>query len=149
MTTFDALRVSSAEAVSRYQRPVTCFHAKVAGVTYDNRQAAIAKLVALETLDLVPEPDNPHDPNAIKVCRTRSTGNLTQVSYDTGGKSTTVPACYPPSADSGTRQPRHTGRSCPRGARSGGKRTLPPRKPDEDDAEARTEYRRHLGGLFN
>ena len=55
--------------MSRYQRPVTCFHAKVAGVTHDNRQAAIAKLSALETLDLVPEPDNPHDPNAIKVWR--------------------------------------------------------------------------------
>lgn len=55
--------------MSRYQRPVTCFYAKVAGVAYDNRQAAIAKLGALETLHLVPEPDNPHDPNAIKVCR--------------------------------------------------------------------------------
>jgi hypothetical protein len=55
--------------VSRYQRPVTCFYAKVAGVTYDNRQAVIARLSALETLDLLPEPDNPADPNAIKVCR--------------------------------------------------------------------------------
>jgi hypothetical protein len=55
--------------VSRYQRPVTYFYAEVAGVAYDDRQAAIAKLSALETLDLVPEPDNPHDPNAIKVCR--------------------------------------------------------------------------------
>jgi hypothetical protein len=55
--------------VSRYHRPVTCFDAKVAGVTYDNRQVAIAKLRSLEPIDLVPEPDNPADPNAIKVCR--------------------------------------------------------------------------------
>ena len=55
--------------MSRYQRPVTCFYAKVAGVTYDNRQAAIAKLTALEMIDLVPEPDNPHDTYAVKVCR--------------------------------------------------------------------------------
>jgi hypothetical protein len=55
--------------VSRYQRPVTGFYAKVAGVTYVNRQAVIATLTALEALDLVPEPDNPHDRNAIKVCR--------------------------------------------------------------------------------
>lgn len=31
--------------------------------------AAIAKLTALEMLDLVPEPDNPHDTYAVKVCR--------------------------------------------------------------------------------
>jgi HIRAN domain len=55
--------------MSQYKRPVTCFHAKVAGVTHGTRQAAIAKLRSLETLDLVPEPDNPADPNAIKVCR--------------------------------------------------------------------------------
>jgi HIRAN domain len=55
--------------MSRYQRPVTCFYAKVAGVTYDNRQTAIAKLTALEMLDLIPEPDNPHDSYAVKVCR--------------------------------------------------------------------------------
>jgi HIRAN domain len=61
--------VLAPEAVSQYQRPVTCFYAKVAGVSKDNRQAAIAKLSALETLDLVPEADNPHDPYAIKVCR--------------------------------------------------------------------------------
>jgi HIRAN domain len=64
-----SVRATIWAAVSRYQRPVTCFYAKVAGVTYDNRQATITKLGALETLDLVPEPDNPHDPNAIKVCR--------------------------------------------------------------------------------
>jgi hypothetical protein len=56
-------------AVSRYQRPVTGFYAKVAGVTYDNRQAAIVKLTPLEPLELVPEPGNRADSNAIKVCR--------------------------------------------------------------------------------
>lgn len=55
--------------LSRYLRPVTCLYARVAGVTYENRQAAIAKLRALEILDLVPEPENAHDRHAVKVCR--------------------------------------------------------------------------------
>ena len=42
---------------------------KVAGVTFDNRQAVLARLSAGETIQLRREPDNPYDPNAISVER--------------------------------------------------------------------------------
>lgn len=48
------------------------FPAKVVGVTHRNddrtsRQSAIKKLESLDSLDLVPEPTNPYDSNAIRV----------------------------------------------------------------------------------
>lgn len=42
---------------------------KVAGVTFDNRQAILAKLVYGETIQLRREPENPYDRNAIRVER--------------------------------------------------------------------------------
>jgi hypothetical protein len=42
-------------------------HVKVAGVTYEGRQAYLAKLNGKEPVRLIPEPDNPYDPNAIAV----------------------------------------------------------------------------------
>jgi single-stranded-DNA-specific exonuclease len=41
--------------------------AKVAGVTYENRQAILAQLRGNEFVKIVPEPDNAYDPNALAV----------------------------------------------------------------------------------
>lgn len=41
------------------------FHTKLAGVTFDDRQAVVARLVPGTPLRVVREPENPHDPNAI------------------------------------------------------------------------------------
>lgn len=43
------------------------FHIKVAGVTFQGRQETVAKLSEGDPLTLEREPDNPYDPNAIKV----------------------------------------------------------------------------------
>lgn len=48
------------------------FYGRVAGTTQWNddgtqRQAAIAELRSCDELQLVPEPDNPHDANAVRV----------------------------------------------------------------------------------
>ncbi|MDO8886721.1 single-stranded-DNA-specific exonuclease RecJ [Candidatus Oleimmundimicrobium sp.] len=43
------------------------FYSKVAGVTFEGRQAILANLEAGTRLDLIREPDNPHDENAIRV----------------------------------------------------------------------------------
>lgn len=43
------------------------YYTKVVGVTYENRQETIAKLVGNEPCRLVPEPENPYDVNAIAV----------------------------------------------------------------------------------
>lgn len=40
---------------------------KVAGVTFDNRQAVIAQLAGGEPVKIVPEPDNRYDPNALAI----------------------------------------------------------------------------------
>ena len=40
---------------------------KVAGVTFNNRQAVLARLSPGETIQLRREPNNPYDPNAIRV----------------------------------------------------------------------------------
>lgn len=40
---------------------------KVAGVTFEGRQAHIAKLRGGEPCRIVPEPENPYDPNALAV----------------------------------------------------------------------------------
>lgn len=42
-------------------------HVKVAGVTYEGRQAYLAKLSGNEPVRLVPEPENKFDANAIAV----------------------------------------------------------------------------------
>lgn len=43
------------------------FSFKVAGVTYEGRQALIAQLTGDEPVRAVPEPSNPYDPNAIAI----------------------------------------------------------------------------------
>ncbi len=53
------------------------FQTKVVGVTFTNadgapRQRIIAKCGIGEDIDLVPEPDNPHDANAVAVTRRRT-----------------------------------------------------------------------------
>ena len=40
---------------------------KVVGVTFEGRQALIAQLNIGDPARIVPEPDNPHDPNALAV----------------------------------------------------------------------------------
>ncbi len=40
---------------------------KLAGVTYDNRQDSISRCHDCDTLELIREPDNPYDSNAIRV----------------------------------------------------------------------------------
>ncbi len=43
------------------------FYTKVAGVTFNDRQTVIAALAPGDTLTLRREPDNPHDPHAVRV----------------------------------------------------------------------------------
>ena len=43
------------------------FRFNVRGVTFDGRQAHIAKLTGDEPVRIIPEPDNPFDPNALGV----------------------------------------------------------------------------------
>ncbi|MFM9413776.1 single-stranded-DNA-specific exonuclease RecJ [Peptococcus simiae] len=43
------------------------FYTKVAGVSFERRQSLLAKIQAPTPVDLVAEPDNPHDPNALAV----------------------------------------------------------------------------------
>lgn len=40
---------------------------RVVGVTYEGRQAKIAGLLLSDPVRIVPEPDNPYDPNALAV----------------------------------------------------------------------------------
>lgn len=40
---------------------------KVAGVTFEGRQAYIAKLRSNDPVRIIPEPENPYDPNALAV----------------------------------------------------------------------------------
>lgn len=42
-------------------------HVRVAGVSYEGRQAYLAQLSEDDPVRLVPEPENPHDVNAIAV----------------------------------------------------------------------------------
>jgi single-stranded-DNA-specific exonuclease len=46
------------------------FYTKVAGVSYDDRQTTVAALAAGDALVLTREPDNAHDPHAIRVSTT-------------------------------------------------------------------------------
>ena len=43
------------------------FFSKVRGVTFDDRQDTVSSLGEGESLALVREPENPHDPNAVAV----------------------------------------------------------------------------------
>jgi len=49
------------------------FHTKLAGVTFEGRQDAIARLAPGVPLRVVRQPDNPHDPNAIALFDTHGT----------------------------------------------------------------------------
>jgi single-stranded-DNA-specific exonuclease len=71
------------------------FYTKVAGVSYDNRQAAVGALAAGDPLVLTREPDNAHDPHAIRVSTTAGE----QVGY----LSARVAARLAPLADAGDR----------------------------------------------
>ena len=42
---------------------------RVAGVTFENRQAVVGLLTEGERVSLIRDPDNPFDPNAVKVVR--------------------------------------------------------------------------------
>lgn len=42
-------------------------HIRVAGVSYEGRQAYLARLIGNEPVRLIPEPQNPYDANAIAV----------------------------------------------------------------------------------
>lgn len=46
------------------------FYMKVAGVTFEGRQRIVAKLQAGQELVFVPDPTNPYDNHAVKVCTT-------------------------------------------------------------------------------
>lgn len=71
------------------------FYTKVAGVSYDNRQAVVASLKAGDVLVLTREPNNPHDPHAIAV----STADGVQVGY----LSARLAARLTPTVDTGAR----------------------------------------------
>ncbi|MEW6724600.1 MAG: single-stranded-DNA-specific exonuclease RecJ [Bacillota bacterium] len=43
------------------------FYTKVAGVTFENRQAMVSQCRVGESLRLVRQPENPHDPNAVAI----------------------------------------------------------------------------------
>lgn len=45
------------------------YETRVAGVSFDNRQQLVARLKHGEPIQLIREPNNPHDPNAIAVKR--------------------------------------------------------------------------------
>lgn len=59
-------------------RTVIC---KVAGVTYENRQATLAQLRGTEPARIVPEPANPYDPNALAVQVALADGTIAHVGY--------------------------------------------------------------------
>lgn len=71
------------------------FHTKVAGVTFEGRQDVVRSLVPGDPLLLRREPDNPHDPHAVKVL----TGSGAQVGF----LSARVAARLAPSMDTGVR----------------------------------------------
>ena len=71
------------------------FHTKVAGVTFEGRQAIIQSLTPGQVLVLQREPSNPHDPHAVKV--------LTDGGQQIGYLSARVAARLAPTMDSGVR----------------------------------------------
>ena len=56
------------------------YFTKVVGVTYENRQSVIEKLVGSEPCRLVPEPENAYDSNAIAVLVATAIG-VQQIGY--------------------------------------------------------------------
>lgn len=54
---------------------------KIAGVTFENRQALIAQLTGREPCRLVPEPTNPYDENAIAVMVAIAMGSVWHIGY--------------------------------------------------------------------
>jgi hypothetical protein len=54
---------------------------KVAGVTYEGRQAHIARMKMDTPIRIVPEPTNPYDPNALAVYAAIAPGEILQVGY--------------------------------------------------------------------
>jgi len=60
---------SKPEDVHQPEQRGTIIETKVVGVTYEGRQEIIARMQVGEQLTLVREPNNPHDRNAISVCR--------------------------------------------------------------------------------
>jgi single-stranded-DNA-specific exonuclease len=54
---------------------------KVAGVTFEGRQALIAKLRGDEPCRIVPEPTNPYDKNALAVHVAMPDGTIAHVGY--------------------------------------------------------------------
>lgn len=56
-------------------------HTKVAGVTYEGRQALIAQLRGHEPCRLQPEPTNAYDPNAIAVMVAVAPGSVWHIGY--------------------------------------------------------------------
>lgn len=59
-------KLSDSNAPAKPSDPIIT---KAVGVTFNDRQVAIRSLRVNEGLELVPEPDNPHDPHAIKVTK--------------------------------------------------------------------------------
>ena len=57
--------------------PIHHFHLKIAGVTFGNRQTVVRSCRPGEQLTLDTEPDNPVDPNAIRVLK----NNMQQLGY--------------------------------------------------------------------
>lgn len=53
---------------------------RVAGVTYENRQSIIAGLLLTDPARIVPEPENPYDPNALAV-HVAHEGKVSHVGY--------------------------------------------------------------------
>ena len=71
------------------------FYTKVAGVTFEGRQELIPQIRAGQSLRLVREPANPHDPHAIAVC--------TEDGRQLGYLSARLAGRLAPSVDAGTR----------------------------------------------
>lgn len=71
------------------------FHTKVAGVTFEGRQALVQTLLPGQMVVLQREPSNPHDPHAVRV--------LTESGQQIGYLSARVAARLAPTMDSGAR----------------------------------------------
>lgn len=56
-------------------------YTKVAGVTFEGRQAHIANIAVGDIVRLEPEPENPYDPNAIAVKVALPSGTVHHVGY--------------------------------------------------------------------
>jgi single-stranded-DNA-specific exonuclease len=61
--------IDSLEEKMYNENVINMIETRVVGVTFENRQAVVALLTEREQVFLIREPDNPFDPNAIKVIR--------------------------------------------------------------------------------